>query len=107
MPCAVGLYWVISSVTIFLQSLITNKYFSIDHMIARGEAQRAVTLELAEAKARPLPAATQKEIAEKLAAAPQQQKLEKGGGKKQQGGKKKKGGSGGSGNSSAYMGTKK
>ena len=78
----------------FLQSLITNKYFSIDHMIARGEAQRAVTLELAEAKARPLPAATQKEIAEKLAAAPQQQKLEKGGGKKQQGGKKNKGGSG-------------
>ena len=107
MPSAVGLYWVISSVTSFLQSLITNKYFSIDHMIARGEAQRAVTLELAEAKARPLPAATQKEIAEKLAAAPQQQKLEKGGGKKQQGGKKKKGGSGGSGNSSAYMGTKK
>ena len=97
----------LSSVTSFLQSLITNKYFSIDHMIARGEAQRAVTLELAEAKARPLPAATQKEIAEKLAAAPQQQKLEKGGGKKQQGGKKKKGGSGGSGNSSAYMGTKK
>ena len=90
MPSAVGLYWVISSVTSFLQSLITNKYFSIDHMIARGEAQRAVTLELAEAKARPLPAATQKEIAEKLAAAPQQQKLEKGGGKKQQGGKKKK-----------------
>ena len=69
MPSAVGLYWVISSVTSFLQSLITNKYFSIDHMIARGEAQRAVTLELAEAKARPLPAATQKEIAEKLAAA--------------------------------------
>ena len=97
MPSAVGLYWVISSVTSFLQSLITNKYFSIDHMIARGEAQRAVTLELAEAKARPLPAATQQEIAEKLAAAPQQQKLEKGGGKKQQGGKKKEGGSGGSG----------
>ena len=76
-------------------------------MTAMAEARRAATLELAEAKARPLPAATQKEIAEKLAAAPQQQKLEKGGGKKQQGGKKKKGGSGGSGNSSAYMGTKK
>ena len=101
-----GLYWVISSVTSFIQSLVTNKYFSVNHMTAMAEAQRAVTLELAEANVRPLPAAAQKEIAERLAAAPQQAKQEKGGGKKQ-GAKKKKGGSGGSGNSSTYMGTKK
>ena len=106
MPSAVGLYWVISSVTSFIQSLVTNKYFSVNHMTAMAEAQRAVTLELAEANVRPLPAAAQKEIAERLAAAPQQAKQEKGGGKKQ-GAKKKKGGSGGSGNSSTYMGTKK
>ncbi len=103
MPSAVGLYWVISSVTSFIQSLVTNKYFSVNHMTAMAEAQRAVTLELAEANVRPLPAAAQKEIAERLAAAPQQAKQEKGGGKKQ-GAKKKKGGSG---NSSTYMGTKK
>lgn len=106
MPSAVGLYWIISSVTSFIQSLVTNKYFSVNHMTAMAEAQRAVTLELAEANVRPLPAAAQKEIAERLAAAPQQAKQEKGGGKKQ-GAKKKKGGSGGSGNSSTYMGTKK
>ena len=106
MPSAVGLYWIISSVTSFIQSLVTNKYFSVNHMTAMAEAQRAVTLELAEANVRPLPAAAQKEIAERLAAAPQQAKQEKGGGKNQ-GAKKKKGGSGGSGNSSTYMGTKK
>ena len=106
MPTAVGLYWVISSVTSFLQSLVTNKYFSVNHMIAKVEAQRAVTLELAEAKVKPLPAAAQKEIADRLATAPQQQKQEKNSGKKQ-GAKKKKSGSGNSGNSSDYMGTKK
>lgn len=106
MPTAVGLYWVISSVTSFLQSLITNKFFSVNHMTAKMEAQRAVTLELAEAKVQPLPAAAQKEIAERLAAAPQQQKQEKSSGKKQ-GAKKKKGNSGNSGNSSDYMGTRK
>lgn len=106
MPTAVGLYWVISSVTSFLQTLVTNKYFSVNHMIAKAEAQRAVTLELAEANVKPLPAAAQKEIAERLAAAPQQQKQDKNSGKKQ-GAKKKKNGSGNSGNSSDYMGTKK
>ena len=106
MPSAVGLYWVISSVTSFLQSLITNKYFSIDHMIARGEAQRAVTLELAEGRAQPLSARDQQEIAQRLAAAPQQKKQEKPQ-KQKQGGKKKKGGSGSSGSSSDYMGAKK
>ena len=104
MPTAVGLYWVISSVTSFGQSFLTNKYFSVNHMIARSEAQRAVTLELAEAKVQPLPEHAQQEIAERLAAAPQQQKQEKT--QKQKQGQKKKKSSGG-GNSSDYMGTKK
>ena len=34
MPSAVGLYWIISSVTSFIQSLVTNKYFSVNHMTA-------------------------------------------------------------------------
>jgi YidC/Oxa1 family membrane protein insertase len=106
MPTAVGLYWVISSVTSFAQTLVTNKYFSVNHMVARSEAQRAVTLELAEAKVQPLPPAAQQEIAQRLASAPQQQKQEKSSSKKQ-GGKKKKSGSGNFGNSSDYMGTKK
>lgn len=106
MPTAVGLYWVISSLTSFLQSFITNKYFSVNHMTAMAEARRAVSLELAEASVRPLPAAAQKQIADKLNANPQQQqKQEKSGKGNKQGGKKKKGGSGN--NSSDYLGAKK
>lgn len=105
MPTAVGLYWVISSVSSFGQSYITNKYFSVNHMVARSEAQRAVTLELAEARVRPLPAHAQKEIADRLAASPQQQQKQEKSQKQKQGQKKKK--SSGGGNSSNYMGTKK
>lgn len=104
MPAAVGFYGVISSVTSFLQSLITNQYFSVNHMTAMAEARRAVTLELAEAAVRPLPVSAQKEIADRLAAAPQA-KQEKETGKQKRGQKKKK--SGGSGDSSTYMGSKK
>lgn len=104
MPAAVGFYWVISSVTSFGQSIITNKYFSVNHMTAMTEAQRAVTLELAEASVRPLPAAMQKEIADRLTAGPAQ-KQERDAGRQKQGQKKKKGG--GSGNSNAYLGSKK
>ncbi len=74
MPAAVGFYWVISSLTSWGQSIITNKYFSAAQMTAMMEAQRAVALELAEVSVRPLPAAAQKEIADRLAAGPQQQK---------------------------------
>lgn len=104
MPAAVGFYWVISSVTSFLQSIVTNKYFSVNHMTAMSEARRCVTLELAEAAVRPLPATAQKEIADKLLAQPVP-KQEKDGGKQKQGQKKKKGG--GSNNTSNYMGSKK
>lgn len=104
MPAAVGFYWVISSLTSWAQSVVTNKYFSAAHMTAMTEAQRAVTLELAEASVRPLPAAAQKEIADKLLSGPQQ-KQEKDLGKKQ-GQKKKKSGSG-QGDSNAYIGMKK
>lgn len=104
MPAAVGFYWVISSVTSFIQSLITNKYFSINHMTAMTEARRAVTLELAEASVRPLPAEAQKAIADRLAAVPQPKQGKENG--KKTGQKKKKAGSG-SGDASAYLGSKK
>ena len=84
MPAAVGFYWIISSLTSWAQSIITNKYFSAAQMVAKGEAQRAVTLELAEASVRPLPVAEQKKIADRLAGAQQEKtaKQEKNGGKK-------------------------
>ena len=104
MPAAVGVYWIVSSVTSTLQYVIVNKFFSVNHMIALGEARRAVTLELGEAKVKVLPESAQQEIAQRLAAAPQQEKQQKQQ-KQKQGSKKKKSGS--SGSSSDYMGTKK
>ena len=104
MPTAVGLYWVISSLTSFLQSYITNHYFSVNHMTAMAEARRTAALELAEASVRPLPAAAQKEIADKLLSGPQQQQKQEQAQNNSRP-KKKKGGSGG--NSNDYLGAKK
>lgn len=104
MPAAVGVYWIVSSVTSTLQYVIVNKFFSVDHMVALGEARRAVTLELAEAGTRVLPETAQREIAQRLAAAPQQERQQKQQ-KQKQGSKKKKSGS--SGSSSDYMGAEK
>lgn len=82
MPAAVGFYWVISSVTSWVQSVITNKYFSANQMTAMTEAQRAVTLELAEAEVRPLPAEAQKQIADRLLSSPVNEGTKKKGQKK-------------------------
>ena len=106
MPAAVGFYWVISSVTSFVQSIVTNKYFSYHQMTAMSEAQRAVTLELAEGSVRPLPAPAQKEIADKIAAAAQARLPKES--KQKQGQKKSGKKSGGSSNSTTdYLGNKK
>ena len=105
MPAAVGMYNIISILASFLQTMVMNRYFSANQLTASKEASRAVTLELAEANVRPLPAAQQKLIADRLAAAPQQQKQAKDAGKQKQQ-KKKKSGSGSSDNAS-YMGSKK
>ncbi len=104
MPAAVGFYWVMSGLANFVQSVITNKYFSVNHMLAMTEARRAVTLELAEASARPLPVEAQKQIADRLSGgAPTKQNGEASA--KKQASKKKK--SGASGDASAYRGAKK
>ncbi len=76
-PAAVGLYWVVSGVMQFGQTLLMNKFFSANIMTAMAEAQRAVSLELAEGNIRPLPASTQKQIADKLSAQNTQQTNEK------------------------------
>ncbi len=75
MPAAVGFYWVVSALTSWAQTMITNKYFSVGQMTAMQEAQRCVTLELAENEIRPLPATAQKEIADRLAAGNQPKQL--------------------------------
>lgn len=104
MPAAVGFYWIISSLTSWLQSIVTNRFFSAAQMTAMNEAKRAVTLELEEAGVRPLPATAQKEIADRLAANAQKQKQTSREPEKQKGQKKKKGGQE---DSSAYIGSKK
>ncbi len=71
MPAAVGFYWVISSLTSWGQSIITNRYFSVHQMTALAEARRALSLAESEAALRPLPAAQQKEIADRIASSVQ------------------------------------
>lgn len=90
MPAAVGVYWVISGVLQFVQTLIMNKFFSANHMTAKIEAQRAVTLELAEENIRPLPAPAQKQIADRIAAQSNANEQKKQAPQQKQGKKKKK-----------------
>ena len=103
MPAAVGIYNIISILGSALQTWVMNRYFSVNQVTAMTEARRAVALELAEANVRPLPAAQQKLIADKLAAP--QQKAGKEQVKQQKAGQKKK--KAGSGDSSSYVGSKK
>jgi len=103
MPAAVGMSNIISIVTSFLQTMVMNRYFSNDQLTATAEARRAVALELAEGNVRPLPAAQQKLIADKLTAVPQQKQAKEQG--KQKASQKKK--KSGSGDSASYMGSKK
>ncbi len=103
MPAAVGIYNIISILGSALQTWVMNRYFSVNQVTAMTEARRAVALELAEANVRPLPAAQQKLIANKLAAP--QQKAGKEQVKQQKAGQKKK--KAGSGDSSSYVGSKK
>lgn len=106
MPGAIGFYWVVSGLLGFLQSVIIHNYFSVHHMTAKQEAQRSVTLELGEAKLRPLPAEAQLQISNQLEAAAQiensQPQKSKSQGKKQSNKRKSSGSS-----SDQYRGKKK
>lgn len=54
-PAAVGLYWIISSITGFLQTVILNVWFSPVDLTAKAEAQRIALRELEETEQKPLP----------------------------------------------------
>lgn len=66
MPAAVGFYWIISTLTSFLQTVILNIWYSPADLNAMAEAQRIALREQEEEKMNPLPAAQQKQIASKL-----------------------------------------
>jgi YidC/Oxa1 family membrane protein insertase len=61
-PAAVGFYWIISTVTAFLQMIVMNKFYSPERMTAESEAARIALREQQEAAAKPLglPKETQK-----------------------------------------------
>lgn len=48
-PAAVGFYWIISTITGFIQTLILQKFYSAKHMVAKQEAQRVALLRQQEA----------------------------------------------------------
>lgn len=108
MPGAVGFYWVISTFTTMLATVITNKFFSQQHLIAKMEAQRAALRYQEEAAVKELPLPVQRQLREKAEAAKAAVKNPQGG-KKSESTKKpssKKKASDNT-NSSAYLGSKK
>ncbi|QEY35195.1 YidC/Oxa1 family membrane protein insertase [Caproiciproducens galactitolivorans] len=56
LPAAVGFYWIISTLTGFLQTLILNIWYSPADLNAKAEAQRIALLEQEEAKMERIPA---------------------------------------------------
>lgn len=57
MPAAVGFYWIISTVTGFLQTIILNIWYSPADLGAKAEARRIALREEEEAKMKPVAAA--------------------------------------------------
>lgn len=56
MPSAVGFYWIISTITGFLQVMILNIWYSPEDLGAKAEARRIALLEQEEAAMKPAPA---------------------------------------------------
>lgn len=48
-PAAVGFYWIISTITSFGQTVLLQKFYSVNHMVAKQEAQRVELLRQQEA----------------------------------------------------------
>ncbi|MCY1714691.1 YidC/Oxa1 family membrane protein insertase [Caproiciproducens galactitolivorans] len=55
LPAAVGFYWIISTLTGFLQTIILNIWYSPADLNAKAEAQRIALLEQEEAKIKRIP----------------------------------------------------
>ncbi|NLJ30316.1 MAG: YidC/Oxa1 family membrane protein insertase [Clostridiales bacterium] len=64
-PAAVGFYWIISSITGALQSVVMNIWYSPADLNARSEAQRVALRELEEAKRKQNPAAQVQQFVQK------------------------------------------
>lgn len=105
MSGAMGIYWVASGLTGFLQIVVTNQFFSVHHMTAKAEAAREATMLQNEQKLKPLPASVQVENARVLERQPQVGTQKDKAHKKNQTAKKK--GRSQQNNSSQYKGNRK
>lgn len=61
MPAAIGFYWIISTVTGFLQTLILNIWYNPEDLNARAEAGRIALREVEESGMTPLPEAQRRQ----------------------------------------------
>jgi YidC/Oxa1 family membrane protein insertase len=61
MPAAIGFYWIISTVTGFLQTVILNIWYNPEDLNARAEAGRIALRETEEAQMAPLPESRRKQ----------------------------------------------
>lgn len=66
MPAAVGFYWIISTLTGFLQTIILNMWFGPADLNAKAEAQRIALLEQEEAEVKMIPGGQVKKVMEKV-----------------------------------------
>ncbi len=66
MPAAVGFYWIISTLTGFLQTVILNIWYSPADLNARAEAQRIALRDIEEETMKPIPIAQQRQIVAKV-----------------------------------------
>lgn len=105
LPAAVGFYWIISTLTQFLQTIVLNIWYSPADITAKAEAQRIALREKEEAEIKPLPIGVQNQLAAqneaRLNNTANTQKKTATNKQKQKGGKNNKG------DSDNYMGTKK
>ncbi len=106
MPGAVGFYWIISTLTSLLATLVVNKFYSHQQLTAKMEAQRAALRYQEEAAVKELPLPVQRQLEEKAMAAKAAMQKNNGSAKKTESSKKAKGGKK-SGDSNAYLGSKK
>ena len=102
-PAAVGFYWIISTVFSFGQTVVLNKFYNADVMMAKEEAGRIALRVQEEEKVKPLSFEQRKRLAEKSGSQNKsgQTPVKKAGGPKSTGSKKKNN------NSGSYMGTSK
>ena len=108
MPAAVGIYWVVSSIVGAGQSVIINKFFSNEQLIAKQEVSHFLLLENNEKSVKPLPIALQNMVADKIKsqAAINQENASKKAAKTQDKKKKSSANNAKKSNSSDYMGKK-